>query len=199
MRDTPQLPAEILTGRSLDETPSTEFAIPVGDVNTATWAFAKMADARSTLEGIRRQASEWRERIAAWELDASRPFIATIDFFTERLEQWALAERAASPLNAKGEPTVKTVSTPLGKVATRKGTTALAVTDEDALVAWLAEHMPEAVKTVSKPLLPEISKRTVPVRDEGAVYGKLVTPDGEVVPGIWIEYSDPVASVQPER
>jgi hypothetical protein len=197
--DEPQLPAEIITGRSLDETPRPDFAIAVGDIETATWAFAKLNLAAETLAGIRRQAASWRERVTAWEQAASRPLEATIIFFEERLAAWALAEREASPKTKRGEPTVKTVLTPLGRVETRKGTMPTVVLDEEKLVAWCQANMPDAVKTTYKPLLPVLREHCAVRAEPGVVYAKLVTPAGEVVPGVAVEINAAVATVRPER
>lgn len=203
MPEIPEPPAELLLapGADVDEPDALMLRTErweISGLETAAWAMAKLTEANVMIAGIRSKAAEWRDRIATWERDALRPFEASATWLDERLRFFALAERAASPLDKKGEPTVKRIATPLGYVQTRKGGTAIAIIDEDALVAWCKTNLPEAVKTIEKPLLPQLGAATHVTRDDGAVYGKLVHNEtGEIVPGCVVEISDATAKVTP--
>lgn len=172
----------------------------ISDVDEATWAMLRLAHAQQMVAGIAEKAAEWRQRIDEWARLAARPFEATVAFFDERLQAYALAERAMSPKDKRGEPTVKRITTPAGHVQTRAGAKPVAVVDSEKLVAWLKVNLPDAVKTTETPLLPVLGAHTHIVVDEGAVYGKLVLDStGEVVPGVAVEIKPATATVVPTR
>lgn len=170
----------------------------VDTVGGAAWAMARIIEAKTTLDAVHAQGAAWHRAIHDWEAAASTLPSRTIDFFTPRLEAYALALRANSPLDSKGEPKIKKVDLPNGRIQTRKGISSYALTDEAALLAWAKVNLPDAVQVVEKVNLTILKTYTQIVAEKGAAMAKVLTADGEVVPGVWATIPEATATVTPE-
>lgn len=148
------------------------------DVGQAGWAMSMVARAQRAVTANRRLAEAWRQQIDAWERDANTVPKRSIEFLEPRLTEFALRYRQASGGR------IKSLSLPNGTVRTRQGTITFSVTDEDAFIAWAEQHMPEAVKVTKVPLMSAVAAQCSVSLASGAVLGKVVTDEGEVVPGV---------------
>lgn len=166
MGDLEPIPAELTDGpewasEELDEALLAGAALPdeaekwvILDDGQAEWAMRKVAALMARGGEVKARAGDWRARIDEWERAEMARVQRPAGFFLEHLERYGLAVRAVNPRQA-------TIPLPSGDIATRapKGPT-VAVSDEEALLAWLGEQLPtdlyaEVVKvTVAAQILP---------------------------------------------
>lgn len=109
---------------------------------TATWAMAKLAEARRQLAAIADQAGEFHDRIDEWAAHEARRPGRNAEYFAGHLERYALWLRESSG--------VKTLNLPNGKVGTREQSHRAVVTDADALMAWADANDPAMIETTRK-------------------------------------------------
>lgn len=144
-------------------------AFAINDLETAHWAFKKIAALNSKIKEKEDLATAEVERIKQWLTDETKSDNESISYFESLLVQYYQAERSK---DAKFK-----LSTPHGKVTSRKRQPAWTF-DDDATIAYLEANNPDNVeikKTFNKT---EIKKMFKVADDKGTV----VDENGEVVP-----------------
>lgn len=156
-----------------DAEPSQPWAIP--DIGAADWAMRKLVAAQTARAAYLAQAAEW-QRIA-------EAFNHTIDFFTDRLAEWGIAQRDVIDM--------KTIKLPTGSIATRENKPRVVVDNADVLLEWARTNAPDAIKIVESVL---ISKLPTAIANDGTV----VDPEsGEIIPGVGVDPGGITATVKP--
>lgn len=162
----------------LEEATETVEAAEVGgrfeikDLESANWAFRKLAVIERKRKEIRELADKEIERIKNWQEQEEKSLDYSKEFFEGLLTEYFARER-------EKDPKFK-VSTPYGKISTRKQQPKWHY-DEDKLVKWLKENNQNLLRVKYEPDKNEI-KKTYKI-----VGTNVVTEDGEIVEGITIE------------
>lgn len=151
----------------------------ITDDGAAEWAMRHLAVLNTERGQLSAQADEWVRRIRFWFDQAVRPIDVRAVFFTRHLERYALRRRAE-------DPKAKTLNLPSGRVATRLTSPAVAVYDEERLIAWCKENLePDETATVirvtEKVLVAELRHHVVLVEVPAKV---VVSPCGCITPPI---------------
>lgn len=156
----------------------------IGGDREATWALRKLAAAHAERDRIMAVAGEEIARITAWRNAAVRGPEADIDFFEAVLIDYRRRLEAENP------NLPQTYKLPGGVITRRRSPVRAEVLDPEAFTAWALVHDPAAVKVT--PLVSALGsyQRT----DEGDV----VSPDGEVVPGVHVVGGDDRYAAKPE-
>jgi predicted oxidoreductase len=151
------------------------------NLGKATWAMEKVRQIALRQKEIEQLTEARVERLQAW---ASQQIGALQDdrgYFEGQLKRYALARRAADPDDMS-------VSTPFGKVTTRRAGGSWKVDDDAAAVAALKEVHPELIR---ESVLLADAKKVLQVAD-----GVVVDPKtGATIPGITPEPSRITAAV----
>ena len=131
----------------------------IDSLESADWAFRKIAALKKANKEIYQLADNERERITEWETKETQSNQDSIDFFEHKLADYLRELR-------KNDPKVK-IKTPHGTVSTRKQAD-----------SW--EYRADAVDTLKKLGLTENKadfKKAVQVLEDGRV----ISPDGELI------------------
>lgn len=128
----------------------------------------KIAKLNKELERIEAQADNMIERVKKWKESEGQKIKEKREWYQHLLTGYLIA------LQENGEAG-KTYKLPAGEIKSRAGRVKTEVTDEAAFIAWARENAPEAIKEKA------LTSQLPPYKIEGDV---LVTPEGEVVPGI---------------
>ena len=67
MTDIPAMPAELFGGDMAPWDESEPMSWRIEDEGAAAWVLAKLAEAQSVIDAAGEKASEWRDRVNAWE------------------------------------------------------------------------------------------------------------------------------------
>lgn len=177
----PELPHE-LDAIVDDEQKREHFRIE--DDATATWAMRKLATIRSKQKENGDIAQTECERILEWAESVNKPLDTNASFFENLLMDYGRRQRV--------EADRKTISLPHGKIATRAGTDKWHVTAE-LLLPWLRENFPELIKVKEEPSLSALKEAFA----ERVNDGRIVTEEGEVLPGVTVENINMTVSVTP--
>lgn len=125
---------------------------------------------------VQHNAAEWRGDIDEWERQQTAAISRRATALSLSLESWALAQRRITANR------VKSWTFPSGSIETTKARSKTLVEDEDALLEWCEENVPEAVKIVRSVLVSVLTKTCEVTED-----GRLVWHEGEVVPGVRVQ------------
>lgn len=143
----------------------------VHDLESANWVLRKMAVLRKKEEEIKALAKAEVERILAWEVKELEAIRQREEFFTNLLAEYLYEQR-------KHDPKFK-ISTPYGKVSTRKQPPKWEYPDDETLVKTLKEvGLGNLIRIKEEPDKAEL-KRIATVHE-----GKVISPDGAVIEGI---------------
>lgn len=149
----------------------------------AAWALRKLAAAQEERDRIKRAAEAEKTRIDVWAADADRQVARDVDFFTARLVEYRRMLEAENP----GLP--KTYKLPAGSICRRLGSESVVVEDPESFTGWALDSAREALRfSPDKALL-----KTWVRKDDGSV----VSPDGEVVPGVSVQRGEDRYEVRP--
>lgn len=153
----------------------------VTDDALAAWALDKIAAHQAEIERIRRNAQAYIELIQSDALADEKPHADSVAWLEGEVRRYyeSLPDAPA------------TYKLPNGKIERRKGRESTKVDDPDAFVSWADKHAPDAVKRT--PLVSAL--KGWPQTDDG----ELVTPDGEVVPGVRVVVGEPTVTIKPTR
>lgn len=163
----------------------------IDDDGLATWAFRKLAGIQAEAAGVREQAEDQRALIAEWEkaelerLARDERFFegALADYWRRCLEPEVERIMATGLSFDEAWAKVKTKSRKLltGTLSASKGRESIVIEDDDAYVAWAQENGLYTLLNVtykpSKDALAEYNRQD----------GQFVTPEGEKVPGVFIQ------------
>lgn len=164
----------------------------IGNDDEAEWAMRKLASAQARLAAAERKAEVWRSQIDAWLADVTAADRSSVEFFRDRLERYAVANRAAT-----GEASLRL---PSGTVTTRKVAARIAVEDPTAvgLLGWVhatidADQVADVVKVTERVRVRALADwlrahGACPLGDGGDGRSVGFAATGEVVPGVtWVD------------
>lgn len=142
----------------------------IDSLESADWAFRKIAALKQANNEIKSFADKERERIAIWEEKETKSNADSIEFFEIKLGEYLRELR-------KSDPKVK-IKTPHGTVSTRKQPDSWEYKDDavEALESLGLNDFINVKKTVDKAKF----KKTVSVTSEG----KVISPDGEIIESV---------------
>jgi phage host-nuclease inhibitor protein Gam len=166
-----------------DDVPAVDAWTPDG-LASAEWAARRLARVRAQVDELDEQHQLWVEQLTDWYRRNVQRLHAEAAYFEERLEQFAIAERARTG--------VATLDLPSGVVRTTLHQPKVVVIDEAAALAWLdkavtaaqREHVIRVERTIRLTELRKVvgigalggadaPERLVPVTKDG----------GEIMPG----------------
>lgn len=87
---------------------------------------------------------------------------------------------------------------PIGSVQLNKGATTARITDPAALLAWVAEHLPEQIEAIPATTRVRSACLTA-LLAEAKAKGVAVSKHGEPIPGIDVGTADPTLQVKPSE
>lgn len=144
----------------------------IEDLESANWAFRKLAAIEKKRKEIQELAEKEIERIKSWQEQEEKALDNSKEFFEGLLTEYFAKEREKNPKFK--------ISTPYGKVTARKQQPKWHY-DEGKLVEWLKENNKELLRVKYEPNKSEI-KKTFKIAGSN-----VVTEDGEIVEGITVE------------
>jgi hypothetical protein len=159
----------------VEETPQKE-AFIVDDLNKATWAMRKLREVVVHLEANVEIAKAEKARIDAWLEEVNKPLLSEREFFEGHLTMYLRKQR-------QEDDSIKTISTPYGKITSRATQPKWDFTDE--LTDWLLNHNDNLVRIKYEVDKTEL-KKSYEVEGDKAIDPKT----GEVVPHIQITPAD---------
>jgi Bacteriophage Mu Gam like protein len=166
--DTPDIDAELF--RDVEQGVDREGRWRIDDLSKAQWAMAKLKEAQERVAELTAQRDAQMELAQAWFARVVQHPRRTVGFMQAQLVDYALREREFS--------NVLTTVLPNGEIATRKGAEpCVEIDDEEALLAWAKQNAP-AIVTVKESVKVTDLRHVVVIAN-----GKVLSPDGEVVPG----------------
>lgn len=154
----------------------------INDDSAAIWAMRKLAEVQKAKAENEKLATAEKHRIDYWLEEVQRPLERNAVYFANLLTDYAIRQREESDR--------KSIVLPHGKISTRNGADKW-VTDNDTVLEWLrANNKTDLIRTKEEPALAALKAEFV-VDGE-----KVITRDGEVVPGIVVHGSNITVSIQ---
>ncbi len=144
----------------------------IKDLDSANWAFRKLAAIERKRKEIQELADREIERIKNWQQQEEEGLNNSKEFFEGLLTEYFVRQRELDPKFK--------LSTPYGRVSSRKQQPKW-IYDNDKVVEWLKENDKELIRVKYEPDKREIKKKYE------VVGNTVVTEDGEIVEGITIE------------
>lgn len=167
---------------TLNEAEDEKFKIQ--DLDTANWAFRKLAAIKSKQEEINKLAQNEIERIQKWQEGELGTLNDSKDYFEHLLTEFYKEQK-------ENDPKFK-LSTPYGKLTSRKGTKKWNTPNKDLVIEQLEnrgfEHLVRNKKEIN---LADMKKEFQIVGDQ------VVDSNGEVVEGAYITENPTSYSVKP--
>ena len=161
------VPDALLTG---DDESRAAYRIP--DDSAAGWALRKLAAAEARIGQVTEHAQAEHERIESWHEQATKRPRDDAAYFRGLLADYARRQRLEGRKN---------IVLPYGKVSTRTTGGAITADNADEFIEWAEQEGRDDLVTYSaKPALAAIKAAGLVATDEGAV----LTPQGEIVPGL---------------
>lgn len=155
---------ETIENLGIPEAPEEKERFRIETKDQAAWALRKMSRIQAEIEENNKVAQAEIERVTAWRDEENEKLERSISFFESLLHEFFHSQR-------ESDPKLKTMKLPHGTLKMRKQQPQYEY-DEDQLLPWAKESLPEAVvvkETVSKN----------PVK-------KHIRETGEMVPGVTI-------------
>ncbi len=146
------------------------FVIDTAD--KADWALRKIAKYQGAINEAKALAEKRIQQINAWLAATEEDNQKQISFFGNILEPWAKEQMAGLKK--------RSMKLPAGTFGFRAQQPKF-IKDDDQLLAWAEKSAPEFVRQVPKLEWTELKKAARIVEKE------LISPDGEVVPGVTVE------------
>lgn len=144
----------------------------VADLNSANWAFRKLAAIEQKRKGIKELADKEIERIRKWQEQEEKGLNNSKEFFEGLLTEYYVRQKEVDPKFK--------ISTPYGKVSSGKQQPKWNYEDEKVL-NWLKKNDVELIRIKEEVNKAELKKKYQIVGNTA------VTEDGEIVEGITIE------------
>ena len=176
----------LATGPDLDDPTVKERWVCDSD-EKATWCLRKLAAIQAERDRIKRLWEAEEARLNAWLMDADRPLEHDAAFFIGQLQGYRMQLEDENP------DLPKTYKLPTGALARRAGRESTYIGDEDAFVAWAKDNCPDALRVTPK--VTPLKDWMRQVDEDGTVH--LVSPDGEVVPGVRVLRGEDRIEVRP--
>ena len=152
------------------EMPGERFVIQ--DLDSANWAFRKLAAIEKKRKEIKTLADNEIERIRNWQKQEEEGLNNSKEFFEGLLTEYFVRQKEVDPKFK--------ISTPYGKVSSRKQQPKWNYEDEKVL-NWLKENDTELIRIKEEVNKAELKKKYK------IVGNTVVTEDGEIIEGITIE------------
>jgi hypothetical protein len=140
----------------------------VDDIDKANWCFRKIRALKAKVNDTKALAAQERERIDNWEKSESKSSEESIGYFESLLSEYFTKLRQVDP-KAK-------VSTPYGKISSRKSTK-WNYTNEEELLKYLKENSSDLIK-----IKEEINKAELKKKYKDGIDKET----GEILPGVEI-------------
>ena len=144
----------------------------INDLGSANWAFRKLSATEQKRKEIKELANKEIERIREWQEQETKGLDNSKEFFEGLLVKYFARQKEVDPKFK--------LSTPYGKVATRKQQPKW-VYDDEKIIEWLRTNDPELIRIKEEPSKEDIKKKYT------IVGNNVVTENGEIVEGITIE------------
>lgn len=157
----------------------------IDSIDKAVWAVGKIKERRAELAEVDAFVERQIMQIKAWREKKAESINNDIVFFEALLKPYAAAQ-----LEGKKS---KTLKLPNGSCSFKKGTTTY-VKNEEVLLPFVKENAPQFVKTKESVDWAELKKFF-----HNADGGKMVTDDGEIVPGVTWEQKEESFAVKTEE
>jgi len=138
----------------------------IADLNSANWAFRKLAAIEQKRNGIKELADKEMERIRNWQQQEEESLNNSKEFFEGLLTEYFVTQKEMDPKFK--------ISTPYGKVSSRKQQPKWNYEDEK-LIGYLENYKPELIR-IKKEINKNDFKKAVKEKD-----GFILTEDGKVV------------------
>lgn len=142
----------------------------VDSMSSADWAIRKIRARRMEIEELKKFAEEQKSNIDSWLKEETESLQADIDFFEAKLKPFV-----ADALEGKKS---KTMKFPCGSCSFKK-TAPKFTKDEEVLTQWVLLNDKDYINTKYSVNWAEFKKSLQFAQD-----GKMITSDGEVVPGV---------------
>jgi len=155
---------ETIENLGIPEVPEERERFKIESKDQAAWALRKMSRIKAEIEENNKVAQAEIERITAWRDEENEKLQRSISFFESLLCDYFLRLR-------ESDPKLKTIKLPHGTLKMRAQQPQYEY-DEDVLLPWAKENLPEAVVTKES-----VAKN--PVK-------KHIQETGEAVPGVTI-------------
>ena len=144
----------------------------IENLDSANWAFRKLAAIERKRSEIKELADKEIQRIKEWQEQEEKGLNNSKEFFEGLLTEYFIRQKEVDPKFK--------ISTPYGKVSSRKQQPKWNY-DNDKVVEWLRKNNSELIRVKEEPDKREIKKAYK------VVGNNVVTEDGEIVEGITIE------------
>ena len=144
----------------------------IKDLDSANWAFRKLAAIERKRKEIQELADREIERIKDWQNQEEESLNNSKEFFEGLLTEYFVRQKEVNPKFK--------LSTPYGRVSSGKQQPKW-IYDNDKVVEWLKENDKELIRVKYEPDKREIKKKYE------VVGNTVVTEDGEIVEGITVE------------
>lgn len=175
------VPSDYYAGLDLptaeDEAAGVEGPWRIDGDRMAAWALRRIAEHQTEVDRLQQAAQADIDAVQAWLADATRGPKGSIAYLEAALIDYRRRLETDNP------KLPKTYKLPGGDLTRRAGRISFVVADEDALIDWAETHDPTLLRrrAVVTPLKGSGYEIVVSV-DEPV--GRVVTADGEVVPGV---------------
>lgn len=140
----------------------------IDSLDSADWAFRKIATLKQSNDEIKRFADSDRDRIADWEQKETQSNKDSIAFFEHKLSEYLYEKRKTDKKAV--------IKTPHGRVSTRKQPDSWEIKEDDAIKEFEELGLNDFVR-IKKEINKKDLKKAVNITEEG----KAVTEDGEVL------------------
>lgn len=170
-----------------DEAQRTREPFIVDNLDKAEWAMRKWAQATARIADVEELAARRRAMLDEWAAARTDRDRATLEFMEMLLTGYLESVRAKEEADGVAEDRrTKSIALPSGAFRSSAGRPSIVVDDEAALVEWLEMEHPDLVRRspIKGGLADVTSVHASPV--DGDLL-RLVTPDGQVVPGVHVE------------
>lgn len=144
----------------------------IQDLDSANWAFRKLAAIEKKRNEIKELADKEIDRIKEWQEQEQKGLNNSKEFFEGLLTEYFVRQKEVDPKFR--------ISTPYGKVSSRKQQPKWNY-DNDKVLEWLRKNNSELIRIKEEPDKREIKKAYK------VVGNNVVTEDGEIVEGIKVE------------
>jgi hypothetical protein len=149
--------------------PAAEQRFEINDADKADWAVRKIRRYQKNIDEAKITAQTQIERINQWLASVSEENQKQIDFFKGMLAPYAMTQLAGQKK--------RSLKLPSGTIGLRSLPVQFEK-DDDVLLEWVKANLPGYVAVKESVVWGEL-KKTVTVVD-----GKVLTEDGEIIPGV---------------
>jgi len=142
----------------------------VDDDSKATWAMRKLRSLEAKVAENQRIAADEKARIEEWLAHVNESIESDAAYFRGLLVMYAREQREADNR--------KTITTPYGAIKSRQGSVTYDIFNKDEFLDWARHYLPDAIRVTEAP-----DKRAL-ADLVSAVDGKVISGEGEVIPGV---------------